>query len=559
MILPIDVKENDFLAACKEFEKAIGKEWVFKSEEDLGLYRDAYSPQWDDADEPIPSLALAPKSTEEVQTIVKIANKYKIPLFPISTGKNLGYGSSAPQRRGDVIVDLKRMNKIIEVDDKRNFCIVEPGVSYFDLYEYVERNNLNVFLDIPDPGWGSPVGNALDHGWGYSYGMYRDHFGSHCGMEVVLANGEILRTGMGALPGAKTFAENKYGYGPYVDGLFSQSNFGIVTKMGFWMMPKPEHYLLLSLTMKHRDDLIPAVEILNYLEDSFIIGWPLYRSPLNPPHGKAMDPELKSYLTSKKGLPDLNKIQNYALNKNIPYWQIDIPIYGCKDTCYANMNYIKERFKIVKDAKIKVIQEFSLPLDDKQKTQLKHKVSLGIPNMEIFWLSTRGETTEPSDGHVWFSPIIPRDGKELLKCQDVYIQVFHDLGMESPITPFAHPRSWMYRAFCFMLAFGNSRTDPEHNLKLRQAYRTMVRVAAENGWGDYRAAPTFQDDVMGAYSFNNHALLRFNEQLKDCIDPNGILAPGRGGIYPKNARSQRFANSKLDEITLKNLKQGDKK
>lgn len=42
---------------------------------------------------------------------------------------------------------------------------------------------------------------------GYSYGMYRDHFGSHCGTEVVLANGEILRTGMGALPKAKTFAD----------------------------------------------------------------------------------------------------------------------------------------------------------------------------------------------------------------------------------------------------------------------------------------------------------------------------------------------------------------
>ncbi|EIA48351.1 hypothetical protein ACHIUN_00125 [Campylobacter coli] len=53
-----------------------------------------------------------------------------------------------------------------------------------------------------------------------------------------MANGEILRTGMGALPKAKTFAENKYGYGPYVDGLFSQSNFGIVTKMGFWMRLK---------------------------------------------------------------------------------------------------------------------------------------------------------------------------------------------------------------------------------------------------------------------------------------------------------------------------------
>lgn len=555
MILPINVSEANFNAAKAKFEKVLGKEWVFSSEEDLNLYRDAYSPQWDDADEPIPSLALAPKSTQEVQAIVKIANEFKIPLFPISTGKNLGYGGSAPQRRGDVIVDLKRMNKIIEVDDKRNFCILEPGVSYFDLYEYVEQRGLNVFLDIPDPGWGSPVGNALDHGWGYSFGMYRDHFGSHCGMEVVLANGEVLRTAMGALPGAKTFAENKYGYGPYIDGLFSQSNFGIVTKMGFWMMPKPEYYLLASLTMKRREDLIPAVNILNYLEDSFIIGWPLYRSPLNPPHGEAMNAELESYLTAKKGFADLDKIQNYALKNNIPYWQIDIPLYGCKEVCQANLNYIKERFKIIEGAQISVVQEFALPLNLEQKKALKHKVSLGIPNMEIFWLSTRGKVREPSDGHVWFSPIIPRDGKELLKCQDVYMQVFHELGMKSPITPFAHPRSWMYRAFCFMLAFNNSRTDTQANLKMRQAYRQMVKVAADNGWGDYRAAPTFQDDVMAAYSFNDHALRRFNEQLKDCIDPNGILAPGRGGIYPQNVRTQRFSNAKLDAQAL----QGGKK
>lgn len=77
-------------------------------------------------------------------------------------------------------------------------------------------------------------------------------------------------------------------------------------------MPKPEHYMLLSIKMKKREDLIPAVKILNYLEDSFV-GWPQYFSPLNPPYGKPMNAELKGYLTSKNGLPDMVKIQNYAL------------------------------------------------------------------------------------------------------------------------------------------------------------------------------------------------------------------------------------------------------
>lgn len=539
MILPIDVSKKEFDASIKEFKSAIGEEWVFTNEDDVGLYRDAYSSHWDEPDEPIPSIALAPASVEEVQAVVKIANKYKIPLFPISTGKNLGYGSSAPNRRGDVIVDLKRMNKILEVDDNRNFCIVEPGVSYFDLYKYIEDNKLNVMMDIPDPGWGSPIGNALDHGWGYLVGNFRDHFGSHCGMEVVLANGEVMRTGMGALPNAKTFAENKYGYGPYVDGLFAQSNFGIVTKMGFWMMPKPKAYALCSLTVPGREDIIKIVDVLNYLEDSSIIGWPLYRSPLNPPYGEPMNEELQSYLKSKDGRPDLEKIQNYALKNKIPYWQVDIPFYGNEDAIKANIAEAKEMFSAIKGYKLETTEFMKLPLTQDQAKKMKHKVSLGIPNMEIFWLSTRGATTPPSDGHVWFSPILPRDGKELLKAQEVFIDVFRELGMEPQITPFSHPRTWMYRAFCFMLGFGNSRSDIEHNKQVRKLMKRMIEVAAENGWGDYRAAPAFQDQISDTYSFNNHILKRFSEQLKDAIDPNGILAPGRGGIWPKHLRGKK--------------------
>ena len=61
---------------------------------------------------------------------------------------------------------------------------------------------------------GHVIGNALDHGIGYTMGSYRDHFGAHCGMEVVLANGEVLRTGMGAMPASQAGSEYKYGFGP---------------------------------------------------------------------------------------------------------------------------------------------------------------------------------------------------------------------------------------------------------------------------------------------------------------------------------------------------------
>jgi len=66
----------------------------------------------------------------------------------------------------------------------------------------------------------------------------------------------------------------------------------------------------------------------------------------------------------------------------------------------------------------------------------------------------------------------------------------------------------------------------------------MIRLAAEHGWGEYRTGPAFMDDVMDMYSYNNHALRRLQERIKDALDPNGILSPGRCGIWPKHLRDK---------------------
>src|SRR6185312_16218213 len=238
MRLPPGVSQADFAAALRGFEAAVGKDWVFTSDDDTDLYRDAYSPFWGEPEEKMVSAAVAPASADEVQAVMRIANQFKVPIYPISTGKNLGYGGSAPVLSGSVVLDLKRMNRVLEVDEKNAFALVEPGVSYFDLYRYITDRGLKVMIDCPDPGWGSVIGNALDRGGGYTNALYRNHFDAHCGMEVVLPNGELLRTGMGAMPGAQTWQQYKSGYGPWIDGLFSQTSLGVVTKMGIWLMPQ---------------------------------------------------------------------------------------------------------------------------------------------------------------------------------------------------------------------------------------------------------------------------------------------------------------------------------
>jgi len=84
-------------------------------------------------------------------------------------GRNIGYGGAGPRVPGAVVIDLgKRMSKILDIDGDNASCIVEPGVSYFALYEEIQRRNLPLWIDCPDLGGGSVLGNAIDRGVGYA-------------------------------------------------------------------------------------------------------------------------------------------------------------------------------------------------------------------------------------------------------------------------------------------------------------------------------------------------------------------------------------------------------
>lgn len=100
------------------------------------------------------------------------------------------YGGSSPIVRGTVVLDLHRMNKIIEVNEEYAYAIVEPGVSFIDSYEFIIENELELWPSIPALGWGSVLGNTTERGFGYTPGG--EHSMQQCGMEVVLPNGELL-------------------------------------------------------------------------------------------------------------------------------------------------------------------------------------------------------------------------------------------------------------------------------------------------------------------------------------------------------------------------------
>ncbi|OJJ80657.1 FAD-binding oxidoreductase, partial [Aspergillus glaucus CBS 516.65] len=102
----------------------------------------------------VPSGAVRPSKVEQVRQIVKLANVYKVPLWTVSRGKNLGYGGSGSVTKGCVILDLQQMKNIMEVNEEYGYAIVEPGVSFFDLFNEIQRRGFNLWPSVPAMGWG---------------------------------------------------------------------------------------------------------------------------------------------------------------------------------------------------------------------------------------------------------------------------------------------------------------------------------------------------------------------------------------------------------------------
>lgn len=164
-VLPRGVTQEAFGKALEMFRALLGDANVLVRSEQLVPYNKIMMPVENAAH--APSAALTATTVEQIQGIVKICNEHRIPIYPISTGRNFGYGSAAPVQRGQIILDLKKMNKIIKIDAEMCYALVEPGVTYGQLYNHIQENKLPVMLSFSAPSAiAGPVGNTMDRGVG---------------------------------------------------------------------------------------------------------------------------------------------------------------------------------------------------------------------------------------------------------------------------------------------------------------------------------------------------------------------------------------------------------
>jgi 4-cresol dehydrogenase (hydroxylating) len=514
-ILPPHVSVRSFDRAIQRFVGIVGSQSVLATDEDRDTYLDVYAPG--DPEKYGPSAAVAPQTVEEIQAILKVANEYKIPLWPISRGKNLGYGGSAPRLPGSVVLDLSRMKRILEVNEECGYVVVEPGVGFADLFEHLQKNNIKLWMSAPAQTWGSVMGNALERGVGYT--PYGDHASKVCGLEVVLPDGDIVRTGMGAMKKASAWQLFKYGFGPSWDAAFMQSNFGVVTKMGLWMMPEPEATLTLSMNMPKESDLAPVIETLRPLRLQGVI-------QSNPSVGNAMrtiaQRSTRDQWYRGSGAMPQDVIDSIVRELRIGYWNFSIRLFGYREINLTNAKIIKQAFAKVTTAQF---DEREWRQGDPIQGSGAAVPSLG-PLSIVNWRGGRG-------GHLTFSPISPPTGRDAVKQYQMTRKRYEEFGFDYSGGFTAGER---YLNHISMILY--DRDDEKMTRRAQSLFKTLVRDAAAEGFGEYRTHVNFYDDVARTYAFNDNAMLRLNQRVKDALDPNGIVAPGRMGIWPKPYRGR---------------------
>lgn len=507
--LPPGISKRKFLAAVREFGSVVGSDNVIVEEDRLVSYGKIMIPDDDALHEP--AGAIMATSVEQVQGVLAICNRYSIPIWTISTGRNYGYGSAAPATPGQVVLDLRRMNRILEVDPDMCTALVEPGVTYRQLYDYITEHDLPLWLSFPSPGpIAGPVGNTLDRGVGYN--RYHEHVAHFCGLEVVLADGTVLRTAMGGVPNANTWQCYRWGYGPSLDGIFTQSNFGVVTKMGLWLMRRPAAHKAFMVAWANLDGFVQGVDVARRLRLDAVLENGVTGDALYAVATRARRADLYK---GPGAIPDEVLAKIYESVGAAP-WSFVGVLYGTEEQIDVHWRIVKKAFGATGG---------KLLCSDKDDGNFpaQHMVNnmTGRLELEEFGLfNYRG-----GGGVIWFAPVVQAKGTEVARQIRLVKPVLSEFG-------FDYLGGFLFtgaggRALEHIVLIAFDRTDAQETKRARACFDKLVAVNAEAGFGLYRTNTGFMDKVAETYGPAQRAV---NKRIKRALDPRGILAPGKSGI-----------------------------
>jgi len=449
----------------KILTETVGEQYVSNKKEELYIY--SQDPGMMEPHEP--DYVVMPKTTEEIQRIVELANDKKIPIVPV--GGSLSLSGLVIPHHGGIALDLKRMDRVLEVNEKSRYVVLEAGVTIGKLKAYLERHHPNLRFSIPDaPPSATVVGNIVIHGQGRLTQQYGFNSGMVTGLEVVLPTGEICKIGSCSV-GPYWFSVAPL---PYLAGLFLGwfGTTGIITKLGLRLYPRK----------KMRDIEIFLVE----------------------------DPEL---------VPDvIQRVTHTEMTEDIfigaqPYPPVfkDVIMIGI---CITGDSEEELEFKrrMIWDA-------VRTHIDNKEGGFMMLTPDIKLPLLEMPTTgTTRFADVMKGGGFEYCGPIIPVEKfpeafKRLLDLSSIYAITY---GMTGRV---------IGRSHCMMFAFGYpfNRADPGNIETTKKALHDSNVASLDIGGVPWKPEVPAQKMIMERMDKNTVELMK---RIKKLLDPNGIMNPG---------------------------------
>jgi len=522
--------------ALRDWRALLGAERVLDDSSTLARYGKSTLPRAHR-----PGCVLYPTSTEEVAGIVAIANAHGVALHPVSGGCNWGYGDATPSAAGAAIVDLGRMNRIIAVDAELGVAIIEPGVTQGQLYARVQADAPDFWLDCSGAGpAASIVGNTLQRGFGHTASA--DRVRSLAGLEVVLGNGAVIRTGLTHYPDARAAWLYPYGFGPHVDPLFTQSNFGIVTRMGLHLCPRPEDFRFFWVRVEGDDALEALIEALRPLRMRGIL-----RSAVHIGNDMRLISAAYSYPWEEAGgaTPLPAEIRQRLRKKlGCGAWNVAGALAGTPEEVLGGMSRLRAatrrvgRCMFIGTGKMRALEALAgclrvlhIAPDLMRKIEAlgdNFHLNRGVPRRGplrgVSWRLRGAPDVElPGErcGLIWVAPVLPLRGKDARRVCEIASEALGRHGFDMMVTfTMLNERAMVA---VFNISFDRSVTADCDAALACKAELTEALLAA--GYVPYRGASSGSEALTAA----GDSFWDFARSIKAALDPRSIVSPGLYG------------------------------
>ncbi len=488
-------------------------------------------------------LIVRPETREQVQACVRVANEHRIPLYPVSSGLNWGYGSRVPASEGNVILDLRRMARIVDFSESLAYVTVEPGVTQQQLFDFLEEQRSGLWMDATGTSpSASLIGNTMERGFGHT--PYGDHFAHVCALEVVLGDGSCFDTGFARFGETSTAPVYRWGLGPVLDGLFTQSNFGIVTRMTIWLMPAPERFEAYFFRCDTAGDLGRVIDALRPLKLSGTL-----RSAVHIGNDYKVLNGLQQYPWEEmQGRTPITPgdMARFRSRLRIGLWNGSGGLYGtarqvaeARRLVRGQLKGIAGKLQFLDDRLLSVARRFARPYRLVTGWDLSATLDLlgpvyglmrGVPTAQplasAYWRKRRPPPAQMDPdrdrcGLLWCAPVAPLDGGHAERLAAISSDMLLSFGFE----PLISITLITERAITCVVSIAYDRDVPGEDGRALACYHALLDALTSAGYHSYRLGIQAMGRPFGADS-----AAPLLARLKAACDPNGVLAPGRYGL-----------------------------